>query len=409
MVAEDVSSGSAASAALPERVRVLLIEDDDGDALIVEELLHDAGEPFVLVRARSLAEAGAALSGVSCVLLDLELPDSRGLQGVRRLQRTRPDLAVVVLTGISDEHLGEEAVAAGAQDYLVKGQVDGFLLQRVVRYAVERRRAEETQRQLSEARLYAAENSRLERGLLPSPILTDPRLSVAARYRSGGQQMLLGGDFYDVVQAPDGWVHAMVGDVCGRGPDEAALGVTLRVAWRTMVLAGRPVGEILGAVQQALENERQHDRLFATICMLSIAPDRSHGRLHLAGHPQPLLITADSVQELRAPVCLPPGISHAADWPSAAVDLGASWSVLMYTDGLIEGRVGAGPERLGSDGLIKLIEKELAQDAAGADADRRASTLLIDSVINSARELNGGDLDDDLAVLVVSCSASAGP
>jgi serine phosphatase RsbU (regulator of sigma subunit) len=409
MVAEDVSSGSAASAALPERVRVLLIEDDDGDALIVEELLHDAGEPFALVRARSLAEAGAALSGVSCILLDLELPDSRGLQGVRRLQRTRPDLAVVVLTGISDEHLGEEAVAAGAQDYLVKGQVDGFLLQRVVRYAVERRRAEETQRQLSEARLYAAENSRLERGLLPSPILTDPRLSVAARYRSGGQQMLLGGDFYDVVQAPDGWVHAMVGDVCGRGPDEAALGVTLRVAWRTMVLAGRPLGEILGAVQQALENERQHDRLFATICMLSIAPDRSHGRLHLAGHPQPLLITADSVLELRAPVCLPPGISHAADWPSAAVDLGASWSVLMYTDGLIEGRVGAGPERLGSDGLIKLIEKELAQDATGADADRRASTLLIDSVINSARELNGGDLDDDLAVLVVSCSASAGP
>jgi serine phosphatase RsbU (regulator of sigma subunit) len=204
-------------------------------------------------------------------------------------------------------------------------------------------------------------------------------------------------------------VHAMVGDVCGRGPDEAALGVTLRVAWRTMVLAGRPVGEILGAVQQALENERQHDRLFATICMLSIAPDRSHGRLHLAGHPQPLLITADSVHELRAPVCLPPGISHAVDWPSAAVDLGVSWSVLMYTDGLIEGRVGAGPERLGSDGLIKLIEKELAQDATGADADRRASTLLIDSVINSARELNGGDLDDDLAVLVVSCSASAGP
>ena len=88
-------------------------------------------------------------------------------------------------------------MGAGAQDYLVKGQVDGFLLQRVVRYAVERQRAEETQRQLGEARLYAAENARLERGLLPSPLLIDRRLSVAARYRSGGQQMLLGGDFYD--------------------------------------------------------------------------------------------------------------------------------------------------------------------------------------------------------------------
>lgn len=408
MVAEDVSSGGAITAPSPERVRVLLIEDDDGDALIVEELLHDAGAPFILGRARSLAEADLALPGVSCVLLDLELPDSRGLQGVRRLQETRPELAVVVLTGISDEHLGEEAVAAGAQDYLVKGQVDGFLLQRVVRYAVERRRAEETQRQLSEARLYAAENSRLERGLLPSPLLSDPRLSVAARYRSGGQQMLLGGDFYDVVQAPDGWVHAMVGDVCGRGPDEAALGVCLRVAWRTMVLAGRPVGEILAAVQQALENERQHERLFATICMLSIAPDRAHGRLHLAGHPQPVLITADSVQELQAPVGLPPGISDASDWPSAEVSLGAEWSVLMYTDGLIEGKVGAGPERLGSDGLIKLIEKERGQDSGGPGRGRDASIVLIDALINQARELNGGDLDDDLAVLVVSCTPPEG-
>jgi serine phosphatase RsbU (regulator of sigma subunit) len=409
MVAEDVSSGSSVSAALPERIRVLLVEDDDGDALLVEELLLDAGVPFLMTRARSLAEARQALDGVSCVLLDLELPDSRGLQGIRWLQRAYPDLAVVVLTGISDEHLGEEAVGAGAQDYLVKGQVDGFLLQRVVRYAIERRRAEETQRQLREAQLYAAENARLERGLLPSPLLSDQRITVAARYRSGGQQMLLGGDFYDVVQAPDGWVHALVGDVCGRGPDEAALGVSLRVAWRTMVLAGRPTDEILGAVQQVLENERHLERLFATICMLSVAPDRSQGQLHLAGHPQPLLITSDTVTELQAPVSLPPGISHSDQWPAAQVELGSSWSVLMYTDGLIEGKVGAGPERLGSDGLIKLIEKARTQNAAATAGDKQADEDLIDSVINQARELNGGDLDDDLAVLVVSCAESDGP
>ena len=60
-----------------------------------------------------------------CVLLDLGLPDSRGLQGVRWLQESAPLVAVVVLTGLADEHLGAEAVAAGAQDYLVKGQVDG--------------------------------------------------------------------------------------------------------------------------------------------------------------------------------------------------------------------------------------------------------------------------------------------
>jgi serine phosphatase RsbU (regulator of sigma subunit) len=409
MVAEDVSSGSTTSTELPERIRVLLVEDDDGDALLVEELLLDAGAPFIMTRARSLAEASRELARAGCVLLDLELPDSRGLQGVRWLQEMWPDMAVVVLTGISDEHLGAEAVGAGAQDYLVKGQVDGFLLQRVVRYAIERRRAEETQRQLREARLYAAENSRLERGLLPSPLLSDLRLAVTARYRSGGQQLLLGGDFYDVVEAADGWVHAMVGDVCGRGPDEAALGVTLRVAWRTMVLAGRPAGETLSAVQQVLEHERQFDRLFATVCMLSVGPDRTQGRLYLAGHPQPLLITADTVRELQAPICLPPGIGHATDWPSAQVELGASWSVLLYTDGLIEGKIGTGPDRLGSDGLIKLIEKQRAQDAAFPAQDRQANERLVDSIIAQARELNGGDLDDDLAVLVISCSSSAGP
>lgn len=409
MVAEDVSSGSAQWGELPDRMRVLLIEDDDGDALIVEELLHDAGAPFAVRRARSLADGGAALGGIGCVLLDLDLPDSRGLHGVRWLRESWPSLPVVVLTGISDEHLGEEAVGAGAQDYLVKGQVDGFLLNRVVRYAVERQRAEETQQQLREARLLAAENARLERGLLPSPLVSDSRLLVHARYRSGGQQRLIGGDFYDVVEVGDGWVHALVGDVCGRGPDEAALGVCLRVAWRTMVLAGRPVAEVLAAVQQVLENERLHDRVFATLCMLSVAPDRTRGQLHLAGHPPPLLLTPDGLLELQAPTCLPPGIAHASDWPTAEVQLGPSWSVLLYTDGLIEGKTGPGPERLGSDGLIRLIEKARAGAAVHAEPVSADDGQLIDAVIAEARDLNGGDLDDDLAVMVISCSAPSGP
>jgi serine phosphatase RsbU (regulator of sigma subunit) len=406
MVAEGVSPVGAAVPA--DRMRILLIEDDDGDALLVDELLLDAGAPFAMRRARTLAEAGPMLADVGCVLLDLELPDSRGLSGLGALRELAPSLAIVVLTGLSDEHLGEQAVRAGAQDYLIKGQVDGHLLQRVARYAVERSKAEETQRQLAEARLYAAENARLERGLLPSPVLTDPRLAVTARYRSGGQQMLLGGDFYDVVESADGWVHAVVGDVCGRGPDEAALGVCLRVAWRTMVLAGRPVQEVLSAVQAVLEHERQHERLFVTLCMLSIAPDRTSGRLHLAGHPQPILINAGEVTELTSPVSLPPGIRHSADWPGGDVQLGESWSVLMYTDGLIEGKIGNGPERLGSDGLIKAIEKARAQAPPGPDHDRLESERIVDSVISQARELNGGDLDDDLAVLAISCHAPAG-
>ena len=230
---------TAASPARDDQVQVLLVEDDDGDALLVGELLREVGAAVVVRRARSLAQAKSLVSGVACVLLDLGLPDSQGLNGLRQLLQLEPEAAIVMLTGQASEHLGEQAVRAGAQDYLVKGEVAGHMLNRVIRYAVERRRAEETQRALQMAQIHAQENARLERGLLPSPLLADSRLSVSARCLPGGKHMLLGGDFYDVVETSDGWVHALIGDVCGRGPAEAALGVCLRVAWRTLVLAGR--------------------------------------------------------------------------------------------------------------------------------------------------------------------------
>ena len=227
-------------AADAEQVLILLIEDDDGDAFLVEELLREAATGVEIKRVRLLADARKLLPEATCVLLDLGLPDSQGLPGLRWLLQQEPDAAVVVLTGMADEYLGAEAVRAGAQDYLVKGDATGKLLHRVIRYATERRRWEEARRQLHVAQVSAQENARLERGLLPSPVLQDPRLRVSARYQAGGNRRLLGGDFYDVVQTPDGWVHALIGDVCGHGPAEAALGVCLRVAWRALVLAGQP-------------------------------------------------------------------------------------------------------------------------------------------------------------------------
>jgi serine phosphatase RsbU (regulator of sigma subunit) len=405
MVTGDITPARTATPGRPAFLDVLLVEDDDGDALLVQELLLEAGAPVALHRARSMAQARDQLAAVSCVLLDLGLPDARDLTGLAWLQEQAPKVAVVVLTGLADEHLGEQAVGAGAQDYLVKGQVDGSLLARVIRYAVERSRSDDVQRQLREARILARENARLERGLLPSPLLADSRLSVAARYRPGGGQSLLGGDFYDLIEAADGWVHALVGDVCGRGPDEAALGVCLRVAWRTMVLAGRPMSETIAAVERVLVHERQEERLFTTMCVLSVAPDRTWGRLRLAGHPPPLLISGRDVRELTAPAFLPLGIAGTESWDGDEVQLGADWSVLMFTDGLIEGKVGPGPERLGSDGLAARIRQILPGLPAGSGL--RRDEQLLGALISEIRELNGGELDDDLAVLALRFPAPA--
>lgn len=401
---------TAAAATGRDQAPVLLVEDDDGDALLVEELLREVGAPVVVLRARSLGQATTMVSEAACVLLDLGLPDSQGLQGLRQLLRLEPEAAIVVLTGEANEHLGEQAVRAGAQDYLVKGEVAGHMLHRVIRYAVERRRAEEAQRELRVAQVQAQENARLERGLLPSPLLADARLSVSARCLAGGQQHLLGGDFYDVVEAADGWVHALIGDVCGRGPAEAALGVCLRVAWRTLVLAGRPADEILATLNQLLEHERQDDTMFATMCMMSVTPDRGAGWVRMAGHLPPLLVTRGGVLELQTPTSPPLGLGRVQHWPGTQVGLDGSWSVLLYTDGLIEGRIGKGSERLGSEGLMDLIRAALRTappaegDGETGAAGMSADDVLLDRVIEHVRELNGGDLDDDLAILALGYS-----
>jgi serine phosphatase RsbU (regulator of sigma subunit) len=389
---------AAAPAAADEQVQVLLVEDDDGDAVLVGELLREVGAPVVVQRARSLTQAKGLISGSACVLLDLGLPDSEGLNGLRQLLQLEPEAAIVMLTGQASEHLGEQAVRAGAQDYLVKGEVAGHQLNRVIRYAVERRRAEEAQRALHVAQILAQENARLERGLLPSPLLADSRLTVAARCLPGGRQHLLGGDFYDVVEASDGWVHALIGDVCGRGPAEAALGVCLRVAWRTLVLAGRPAEEILSTLSELLDHERQDDTMFATMCMLSVHPDRTSGWLRMAGHLPPLLLSRAGVTELPTRPAAPLGLSEVRDWPGIPIRLDGSWSVLLFTDGLIEGRIGMGSERLGSEGLMDLIRQVPSTPG-------RPGEELLDQVIDRVRELNGGDLDDDLAVLALGFSS----
>ena len=333
---------TTASPARDDQVQVLLVEDDDGDAVLVGELLREVGAAVVVRRARSLVQAKNLVSGAACVLLDLGLPDSQGLNGLRQLLQLEPEAAIVVLTGESSEHLGEQAVRAGAQDYLVKGEVAGHMLNRVIRYAVERRRAEEAQRALHVAQILAQENARLERGLLPSPLLTDTRLSVSARCLPGGKHHLLGGDFYDVVETSDGWVHALIGDVCGRGPAEAALGVCLRVAWRTMVLAGRPAEEILSTLSELLEHERQDDTMFATLCMISVQPDRTAGWIRMAGHLPPLLVSQDGVAELPtrpAAAARPVRGARLAGHPDPARR--------QLVDSALHGRAYRGPDREG--------------------------------------------------------------
>ncbi len=134
------------------KISLLLVEDNPGDVRLIQEMFQQqpAGE-FHLKCVRRLGEALQELkeSSPDVVMLDLGLPDAKGMETVRTAHQAAPDMPLVVLTGSDDEALAIEALHEGAQDYLVKGQIDAQVMVRALRYAIERHRLQSEIRNLS--------------------------------------------------------------------------------------------------------------------------------------------------------------------------------------------------------------------------------------------------------------------
>ncbi|MFE2937730.1 PP2C family protein-serine/threonine phosphatase [Streptomyces sp. NPDC059255] len=373
---------------------MLLVEDDAGDALLVEELLADSDLDAPLTWCQTLAEGQRFLADRTapvCVLLDLHLPDVHGVDAVTRILRTAPDAAIVVLTGLAEGEAGLSAVATGAQDYLVKGRIDPEALSRAVRYALQRKQVEQAAAALRANERMAQENARLERGLLPVPLLRGDDFEATARYEPGRAHGLLSGDFYDVVQTEDGTVHAVIGDVSGHGAVEAALGVCLRVAWRTAVLCGTPPLERVRLLEEILVAERSDPHLFATVTSLVFPPGGREFGVVRAGHPGLLVRHGAQVRWEEPRIGMALGLLPGAGrWTGTTVPLPPGGHVVLFTDGLFEGRTGPSA-RLGEDGLLRLARRH-GELPAHAFVD-----ALVDGATEGAAPYGG--LADDVAVL----------
>ncbi len=144
-----------------EHIKILLIEDNAGDARLIREFLVE--ERYVNIEWVERLSAGLDhldREKIDALLLDLSLPDSQGLETFARIRHQNPEVPVLILTGLDDKDLALEAVRKGAQDYLVKGQVDSNLLIRAIKYAIERKKLDEKlQRTMKELE---AKNQELE-------------------------------------------------------------------------------------------------------------------------------------------------------------------------------------------------------------------------------------------------------
>lgn len=369
---------------------VVLVEDDPGDTLLFEEAIADA-DPELRVRCVSRTSQLLPLTAddeVSCVVLDLGLPGVTGFEALDEIVAALPTVAIVVLTGWGDSQAGTEALARGAQDYLVKGDADSRTIARSIRFAVERKRSQLAATALAEAHMRQAEQHRLERALLVDPAVVRPDVTWVARYiaaRSG----VVSGDFFDGLELADGTLRLVIGDVAGHGTDEAALGVSLRAGWRSLVLAGLDPGEVLLALEELLISERPRGDEFATVCDLTISPDLGAVCIRNAGHPAPILAGRGPLRDAagRSPL----GIRlDDTDLPGTEHQLQGPWSLVTFTDGLFEVR--------GEKGAILAVEEvPAAVDAATSDGGIDADALISGF---ASRAVDGWR--DDVALLVVT-------
>jgi serine phosphatase RsbU (regulator of sigma subunit)/DNA-binding response OmpR family regulator len=248
--------------------------------------------------------------------------------------------------------------------------------------------AEQAAQALERAGLYEHQRhiaTTLQAGLLPRRLPSIPGAEIATRYNAGAQAMDVGGDFYDVFARGDDWV-LVIGDVCGRGAEAAALTSLARHTIRAQAQHHAAPSAILRALHEAVVAESGDDTRFLTAGCVVLRGE--HVVAALGGHPPALLLRADgTVDELPTTGSLL-GLPETTGVDDVEGRLGAGDALILYTDGVNEAR--RGRSLFGEDRLRSVVS-----GLAGAPAEAIAGG------IRDAAVAFAGSADDDLAVLVV--------
>ena len=374
--------------AILKSFRIMLVEDSATSAELTRSWLEDGiGTEFILHHATRLSTALELLQQkvVDLTILDLNLPDSLGLDTFRCIYAQDRQVPIVILSSELDEALALDAVRMGAQDYVVKDNGVKNPLARPVLFAWER-----FQRYRAEAALL--ENSQqleiarsVQQYLLPDGPPMLPGFDIACRCEPAG---LMGGDYYDFIPLPDGSLGLAIADVSGHGTAAALLMVEVRATLRALVGQGLGLSEIMRVTNLLLTPDLDYN--FVTAFFAVLQPQARILRYGSAGHPA-VLMHADGVVRRLDSHTPPLGVHTRRSVISEEITLCEGDVLVLYTDGLVE-RLDTGNGLFGLNRVLEVLRcnKHLTAQE------------ILETILMAVREFSVGvpQADDETLVIV---------
>jgi len=375
------------------KLRVLLIEDSPTAALYVEIWLQK-GMPLqhLLHTATSLGEGLkiAAQGEVDIVVLDLNLPDSEGIETFRSLRSRFPNLPVVIMSADKEEETSLAAMREGAEDFIVKGSTDDNPLVRSIRFSLERANRNKIEAELRQTTRQIELARDLQQGLFPQDGV-DLRAFQFAGHCQPAEKT--GGDYYDFIPMRGGDWGVVVGDVTGHGLESSLRMIQTRAVLRTLIHSYSDVGAIVTMMNGIVCGDIS-DGKFVSLMLIKLDPESRSFRFVGAGH-DGYLLAADGTLKKSLPSQQPPiGIEADLVFKSSDVcSIEPGDKLVLVTDGVADA-TNHSLEPFGEQRLFEVLRKSASLSAQET----------VDAIFTAVSQFTGDAAQhDDLTALVVKC------
>lgn len=348
-------------------VKILLVEDNPGDARLIKEALSETEKIRIQIkhvtRLSDVKVCDIDQDKIDLIILDITLPDVSGLETIRRAKDLAPETAIIVLTGVVDEELAFQSVKEGAQDYLVKGFVDAHVLERVIIYALERNQArlrisslsKKLMRALTEIEYELEISAKIQKKITQEkfPELWEDKIGLYNSFASK-----VGGDIYDIKTLPDNRSMFLIADGSGHSLHASLLSVTFKLSLQHQLPKSNGPAELFNRINEELQ-PLFLDNMFFTAFAAWFDPDKREIIYTSAGHPGQYLLSPkrNALIKLKndgIPLCIYTG----AEYVHSSVPVEEGDKLVLFTDGIYE-IFDSNGNKFGEEGLSAILKANM--------------------------------------------------